>query len=139
MTLKPGQVLIGPEVTITYEAGETLSPGDVVGIDGGRLRRANTGDTSPNPVGVVGHGGGAEGGEDYEVGENTPLVTRAEAVITNVASGVAAGEELAASATDGQLAAGEGDGYEAITAEGNIAGLRSDETVPAGYAGVKTP
>jgi len=139
MTLKPGQVLIGPETTITYEAGETLSPGDIVGIDGGQLRRANTGDTSPNPVGVVGHGGGASGGEDYETGDDTPLITRAEAVITNVASGVAAGEELAASATDGQLAAGDGDGYEAITAEGDIAGLRSDETVPAGYAGVKTP
>lgn len=139
MALKPGQVLIGPEVTVTYEAGETLSPGDVVGIDGGQLRRANTGDTSPNPVGVVGHGGGASGGEDYEAGENAPLVTRAEAVIANVANGIAAGEELAASATDGQLAAGDGDGYEALTAEGDIAGLASDETVPAGFAGVKTP
>jgi len=88
---------------------------------------------------VVGHGGGETGGEDYAAGEDAPLVTRAEAVLTNVASGVSAGEELAASATDGQLAAGDGDGFEAITAEGDIAGLSSGETVPAGYAGVKTP
>jgi len=139
MALKPGQVLIGPDTTISYEAGETLSPGDVVGIDGGQLRRANSGDTSPNPVGVVGHGGGATGGEDYEAGENVPLITRADAVLTNVATGVAAGEELAASATDGELAAGDGGGFEAITAEGDVAGLSSDETVPAGFAGVKLP
>lgn len=139
MALQPGQVLIGPEVTVTYEAGETLSPGDVVGIDSDQLRRANTGDTSPNAIGVVGHGGGATGGEDYEAGEDAPLVTRAEAVLTNVATGVSAGEELAASGSDGELAAGDGDGFEAITAEGDIAGLSSDETVPAGYAGVKTP
>jgi len=139
MALQPGQVLIGPDSTITYEAGETLSPGDVVGIDGGQLRRVNTGDTSPNSIGVVGHGGGADGGEDYEAGEEAPLVTRAEAVLTNVATGVTAGEELAPSATDGELAAGDGDGFEAITDEGAIAGLSSSETVPAGYAGVKLP
>jgi hypothetical protein len=139
MALQPGQVLIGPKATVSYEAGETVSPGDVVGIDGDQLRRGNSGDTSPNPIGVVGHGGGASGGEDYEAGENAPVLTRAEAVITNVATGVSAGEELAASATDGQLAAGDGDGYEAITNEGDASGLATDEPVPAGYAGVKTP
>jgi len=27
--------------SVTYEAGETISPGDAVGIDGGQLRAAN--------------------------------------------------------------------------------------------------
>ena len=58
---------------VTYEAGETVSPGDAVGIDGGQLRAANSGDGSPNPVGIVGHGGGEDGGEDYASGDEVPV------------------------------------------------------------------
>lgn len=58
---------------ITYEVGETLSPGDVAGIDGGQLRAANSGDTSPNAQFIIGHGGGASGGTDYTSGENAPV------------------------------------------------------------------
>jgi len=60
-------------VTVTYEAGETLSPGDAVGIDGGQLRAANSGDTSPNVLGVVGRGAGEDAGSDYESGEDAPV------------------------------------------------------------------
>jgi hypothetical protein len=59
--------------SVTYEAGETVSPGDAVGIDGGQLRAVNSGDTSPNPVGIVGRGGGEAAGEDYESGEDAPV------------------------------------------------------------------
>jgi len=58
---------------VTYEAGETVSPGDAVGIDGGQLRAANTGDTSPNPIGIVGYGGGEDGGADYASGDEVPV------------------------------------------------------------------
>jgi hypothetical protein len=58
---------------MTYEAGETVSPGDLVGIDGGQLRATNTGDASTNAVGVVGRGGGEAAGEDYTAGEDAPV------------------------------------------------------------------
>jgi len=136
MALKPGQVLVGGYCTVTYEAGETVSPGDVVGIDGGQLRAVNSGDGSPNPIGVVGDGGGADSGEDYASGEEVPVITSGEAVLTSVASGVSAGEELGPSATDGELAAG-GSFATAMTDEGGAAGLSTNEDVPADLAGVE--
>jgi len=69
MSLQPGECVVSGKATVTYEAGETVSPGDVVGVDAGALRAVNSGDTSPNLVGVVGHGGGADAGEDYQSGE----------------------------------------------------------------------
>lgn len=138
MSLKPGQTVIGDDTTVTYEAGETISPGDVVGIDGGQLRAANSGDGSPNPIGVAGHGGGESAGEDYASGEDVPVVVDAVCVLTSVADGVTAGTELGASATDGELAAGSG-GFEPLTDEGAAAGLSTNETIPAGYAGTKLP
>jgi hypothetical protein len=59
--------------TVTYEAGETISPGDAVGIDGGQLRAANSGDTSPNVIGVAGRGAGETAGGDYSSGEDVPV------------------------------------------------------------------
>jgi len=133
MTLKPGMDFIGDSSTVTYEAGETVSPGDVVGISGGQLRAVNSGDTSPNPIGVVGHGGGTDGGEDYASGEDVPVHVGGTGVLTNVATGVSAGEELGPSGSDGQLGAGSA-GYDALTDEGAVAGLSSNEAVPDGYA-----
>jgi hypothetical protein len=133
MTLEAGQDFIGNSCTVTYEAGETVSPGDVVGIDGGQLRAVNSGDSSPNAVGVVGHGGGEDGGEDYSSGENVPVHVDGSGVIVSVASGISAGEELGPSATDGQLGSGSA-GYDALTDEGGVAGLSSNESVPSGHA-----
>jgi len=138
MTVSPGQVFIGDSSTVTYEAGETISPGDVVGIDGGQLRPVNSGDTSPNAIGVAGHGGGEDGGTDYSPGEDVPVHVRGTGVVTNVAAGVSAGTELGPSATDGELAAGS-DGFEPLTDEGAVAGLSSNESVPSGFAVVKLP
>jgi len=59
--------------SVSYEAGETVSPGDAVGIDGGQLRAANSGDSSPNVIGIVGRGGGEDAGEDYGTGEDVPV------------------------------------------------------------------
>lgn len=58
---------------VTYEAGETISPGDAVGVDGGQLRAANSGDTSPNVIGIAGYGGGSDGGNDYSSDEDVPV------------------------------------------------------------------
>jgi hypothetical protein len=58
---------------VTYEAGETIFPGDAVGINSGQLRAANSGDTSPNVIGVAGHGAGESGGSDYSSGEDVPV------------------------------------------------------------------
>jgi len=59
--------------TVTYEAGETISPGDAVGISGGTLRAANSGDGSPNVIGIAGRGGGESADEDYSSGDETPV------------------------------------------------------------------
>lgn len=59
--------------TVSYEAGETISPGDAVGVDGGQLRAANSGDGSPNVVGIAGRGGGEAAGDDYGSGDNVPV------------------------------------------------------------------
>lgn len=135
MALKPGECAVSGKATATYEAGESVSPGDVVGIDGGVLRAVNSGDTSPNLVGVVGHGGGAGAGDDYGSGEEVPVHVDGSAVVANVASGVSAGDELGPSATDGQLGAGSA-GVDALTDEGDMAGLSTNESMPAGYAAI---
>lgn len=57
-------------------------------------------------------------------------------VLANVASGVTAGTELGTSATEGEVASGS-DGFSALTDEGAVAGLSTNESVPAGYAGVQ--
>ncbi len=59
--------------TVSYEAGETISPGDAVGIDGGQLRAASSGDGSPNVVGIAGRGGGESADEDYGSGDDVPV------------------------------------------------------------------
>lgn len=57
---------------VSYEAGEQVSPGDVVAINGGQLALADD-TTDTNLIGVVGHGGGEDGGEDYVSGETAPV------------------------------------------------------------------
>ena len=59
--------------SVTYEAGETISPGDAVGIDGGQLRAANSGDASPNVIGVAGRSAGESAGSDYGSGDDVPV------------------------------------------------------------------
>jgi N-methylhydantoinase A len=103
--------------------------------DGGALRAVNSGDGSTNLVGVVGYGGGGDAGDDYESGEGVPVHVDGSAVIASVASGVSAGDELGPSATDGQLGTGSA-GVDALTDEGDMAGLSSNESIPAGYAAI---
>jgi len=135
MALNPGECVASGKATVTYEAGESISPGDVVGIDGGQLRAVNSGDTSPNVVGVAGHGGGEDAGEDYGSGEEVPVHVDGSAVIANVASGILAGDELGPSASDGELGAGSA-GIDALTDEGSMAGLSTNESMPAGFAAI---
>jgi hypothetical protein len=138
MSLNPGQKVIGETETVTYEAGEALSPGDVVGIDSGTLRAVNSGDTSPNAIGVVADRAGADSGTDYASGDEVAVHINGSCILVSVASGISAGDELGPSATDGQLGSGS-DGFEALTDEGSAAGLSTNENIPAGHAGVKLP
>jgi hypothetical protein len=59
--------------TVSYEADETISPGDAVGIDSGTLRTANSGDGSSNVIGIAGRGAGESAGEDYADGDDVPV------------------------------------------------------------------
>lgn len=65
-------VRISGHMPVTYEAGEAVSPGDVVGLNGGTLALADE-TTDTNAVGVVGYGGGADAGDDYASGEDAPV------------------------------------------------------------------
>jgi hypothetical protein len=100
---------------ITYEADEAITAGDAVTIDSTNqlLQAANSGDTNSAIVGIA-----AEDGTD---GDNISVYVSGR-VVANVASAVSAGEELAASTTDGQLASGTG-GLVALTDAGGVAGL----------------
>jgi len=61
------------QCTVSYEAGETISPGDAVGIDGGQLRAVSSADGSPNAIGVAGRGAGESAGNDYASGDDVPV------------------------------------------------------------------
>jgi len=97
---------------VTYEAGEAISKGDVVGINSGTLALADD-TTDTNALAVA--------GEDIASGDNGTVYIEGP-VVANVASGVSAGEALTVSGTEGQLAAGTGD-FDALTDEGAVSGL----------------
>ena len=114
--------------TVTYEAGESITSGDAVTIDtNGELTPANSGDTNTDVVGIA-----AEDGSD---GDNISVYVEGR-VVANVATDVAAGEELDASTTDGQLATGTG-GLVALTDEGAVAGLSAGFGLAANAAVVE--
>lgn len=139
MSLNAGQKVMGETETVTYEAGESMDPGDAVGIDSGTLRKANSGDGSTNAIGVVADRAGSDSGTSYSSGDEVAVHVNGGAVLANVASGVTAGTELGPSATDGELASGS-DGFEALSDEGAAAGLSTDASnIPTGYAAVKLP
>lgn len=133
MPLELGEDAFGDGRPVTYEAGEALSPGDVVAIASGQAVTAdtNTGG-NPNAVGVVADGDGASA-----AGETVAVHVNGSGIVTNVAAGVTAGTELGPSATEGQLAAASG-GFQALSDEGASSGLGSTP-VPAGGAVVKLP
>jgi len=110
-----GDAAYGESKSMTYEADETITAGDAVTIDSTNqlLQAANSNDTNGFIVGIA-----AEDGED---GDNITVYTSG-LIVANVASGVTAGEELAASTTDGQLGTGTG-GIVAVTDAGGVAGL----------------
>lgn len=121
-----GDPIYGSDVkAVTYEAGEDISAGDVVGINTGTLALADD-TTDTNAIAVA--------GEDIASGDNGTVYTEGP-VVTNVATGVSAGEELTVSGTEGQLAAGVGD-FDALTDEGAVAGLSAGGGLPANGAGV---
>lgn len=127
MGLSLGEDAFGEAEGVTYEAGESLTAGDAVGINGGQLATADD-TTDTNPIGVV--------ARDAESGDNVTVWVRG-VVVANVASGVSAGTELGTSATEGQLASGSG-GFEALSDEGAASGLGVG-SVPTGGAVTKLP
>jgi len=113
---------------ITYEAGEAIDRGDAVGIDGGTLRPASSGDTDVDVVGVAGETASGSG-------EDITVYVEGR-VVANVAGAVSAGNTLAASATDGQLAEGAGN-IIALTDAGAVAGLGAGYNLGANAAVVE--
>jgi len=115
-TLELGDPAYGSDAgTITYEADEAIMAGDAVTIDSENqlLQAANSGDTNSRVVGIA--------ADDATDGDEVAVHVEGR-IVANVASGVTAGEELAASTTDGQLESGSG-GPVAITDAGGVAGL----------------
>jgi len=115
--------------TITYEADESITAGDAVTIDSSNqlLQAANSNDTNSAIVGVA--------ADDAEDGDNVAVHVEGR-IVCNVASGVTAGEELAASTTDGQLGTGTG-GIVALTDAGGVAGLSAGYSLGSNAAVVE--
>jgi hypothetical protein len=109
--------------SVTYEADEDITAGDVVAITSGLVHQADD-TTDTQDIGVAARD--AADGDQLKVYIEGP-------VVTNVASGVSAGAELTLSGTDGQLAAGAGD-YQALTDEGAVAGLSAGYGLAANSA-----
>ena len=131
--LELGDDAYGDATTIMYEAGEAVSPGDAVAINGGQLATAD-GTTDTNTIGIV----ASTVDETVEAGDEVPVHVNGAGVVANVAAGVSAGTELGTSATEGQLAAG-GDGFEALSDEGAASGLGIGASLPANGAVTKLP
>jgi len=114
---------------VTYEADEAISAGDAVTIDSTNqlLQAANSGDTNARVVGIA--------ADDATDGDNVGVYVSGR-VVANVAGTVTAGEELAASTTDGQLAAGSG-GPVALTDSGGVAGLSAGYSLDSNTAVVE--
>jgi len=100
--------------SVTYEAGEAISRGDAVGIDSGTLRPTDSGDTDVDIIGIA--------GEDGTSGDNITVYLEGR-IVASVAGAVSAGNTLAASGTDGQLAEGAGE-IIALTDAGAMSGLQ---------------
>lgn len=130
MSLEPGQSHKGDaQHTETRTAAESLSSGDAVALDSnGELVTA---DDTNDPVvyGIVGYyPDGISAGDDV-------LVTYSGPAVANVATGVAPGTELGASATEGELAGGtSAKGIMTMYGEGVAPGGIPD--IPSGYAHV---
>lgn len=131
MGLELGDDAFGNTETVTYEAGESVSAGDAVAINGGQLATAD-GTTDTNPIGIV----ASSVDSSVSAGDEVPVHVRGT-VVANVAGGVSAGTELGVSATEGQLGAASG-GFEALSDEGAASGLGVG-SVPTGGAVTKLP
>lgn len=108
---------------VTYEAGGSITAGDVVAIASGVAQPAD-GTTNTQDFGIA--------GEDGVDGDNITVYIEGP-VVANVASGASAGEELTLGGTAGQLAVGAGD-YQALTDEGAVSGLSAGYGLAANAA-----
>ena len=113
-------------ITITLPGDGTASPGDFVGINGGKVTTAD-GTTDTNIVGVLSDQNPAS----HSDGDTVELHITG-VVVGNVAGGTAAGVELGASATEGQAGAGSED-INTLSAEG---GTFKGASLDTGYAAV---
>jgi len=133
MSLEPGQSHKDEaRLTETRVAAEAISEGDAVALDSNdELVPANSGQ-SEVVYGVAGY----NRGEDYAGGDLVKVTTLGP-VVANVAADIAGGVELAASATDGELAAGSGPkGIMSMYSEGSSKLGEEIPAVPTDYAHV---
>lgn len=126
MAKLPG-LAIYPVQSETMESGGGVKPGQAVGFD-------SNGQLVPvNSAGVTTVAGVADESvdPDHTAGDMISVNTDGT-VVTDVTDGVVAGDELAASATDGVLTTGSGAGQAFSDAGGYYRG-----PIPAGYAAVR--
>lgn len=131
--LELGSDAFGDATAVTYEAGESVSAGDAVAINGGQLATAD-GTTDTNIIGIVAESAPAS----VSAGDTVPVYVNGSGVVANVAGGVTAGTELGTSATEGQLASGS-QGFETLSDEGAASGLEIGASLPANGAVTKLP
>lgn len=131
MSLNPGQSLHPASTSEeTRTAAEALDEGDAVALDdNGELIAAD--DTNATVYGVVGDDHTQEG---YGAGDDVGVVFSGP-VVANVATGVGAGETVAASTTAGELAAGSGS-KTVVTKFAEGEGPNDGRTAPDGFAHV---
>jgi hypothetical protein len=124
-----GDPAYGEASSVTYEADESITAGDAVTIDSTNqlLQKADSGDTNTRVVGIA--------AEDASDGDEIAVYVEGS-IVANCASGVTAGEELAASTTAGQLASGTG-GPVALTDAGGVAGLSAGYSLGSNAAVVE--
>jgi hypothetical protein len=130
MTKALGDIVSGAPSAVLSETGDgTHSAGDAVAIDqsSGKLTPTNSGDTDAGEelAGIAEEDSGSDGDAETYVALGV--------VITNVASGVVAGNRLGPSGTDGQLAASSGGNALALSDAG---GTYKGESLGANEAAV---
>ena len=127
MAKLPGQEIFhGESETMTGDG--TATPGDAVARDGNGKVTTADGTDNPLVIGVLAD----TNPESHEDGDSVSVQT-AGTIVTNVTGGVADGDELGASATEGALTGGSGAGVAFSDAGGAYRG----SPCPDGYAAVR--
>ena len=127
MPRRPGQTIYSDERRATFVSDGTGSPGDFVALSGGQVTTSD-GTDNPKFTGVISDS--KDNLEGFEDGDKIS-VTIGGIVVANVTDGVASGDGLGPSATEGAATSGGTDAEAFSDAGGEFNG-----PIPAGTAAV---